>query len=116
MSTLANLPSPTLEGVISSLKEEEKRLKCRSGDATTNEDVKAFYARNGNEKNLKCHCCGRKGHVAAQCRHQDKPRLECNICGKVGNMENKCWSKNKHQSNVMINEASSSSHAGENLF
>lgn len=44
-----------------------------------------------NKSDAKCFCCGKKGHLANECRSKDK--LKCNNCNKTGHIAKVCMKK-----------------------
>lgn len=84
VTTLKNLPNPTLEGMISALQEEERKRNQR---ATSSEG--AFSAKYKQRK--PCKHCGKTNHLEKDC-FRIKP---CGICGKHGHRDSDCYSKKK---------------------
>lgn len=85
VTTLTNLPSPTLEEVEASLLEEEKRINKKTVSVTENalyNKVKSFTDK-GNSKTYPSQ------------RSNFKAQIKCTFCGKANHIENECYKKQR---------------------
>lgn len=85
VTTLKNLPNPSLEGIISALQEEERKREARK----TTEGAFAVQFKKGKFK--PCKHCEKTNHLAKDC-FKINP---CKICGKSNHNEKYCYAKGK---------------------
>lgn len=70
-------------------------MKADAGASSTS--VNYFKTKTQEEQQLKCFCCGRKNHIAPNCRYRDS--AVCKKCQGKGHFENVCnKSKNNNKS------------------
>lgn len=65
--TLTQMPSRTLEDMISALLAEEKRMKEGDLEVSSNSEI-ALYSKGRTNKNIECFYCRRRGHTALNCK------------------------------------------------
>ena len=51
--------------------------------------AKKTISKTTSQTDKECRCCGKTGHVFADCKMKDK---ECSVCGKVGHLKAMCRS------------------------
>lgn len=86
ITTLQNLPDLTLQGVITSLQDEEKKIK-RYDLVHTH----AFAVNKGINK-------------GGQFQNKSKNPMKCNFCGRTNHLEKDCFFKKKHSVNLVEEE------------
>lgn len=97
-------PIPSLESVINSLQEEEKKL-CKEGAiSSSTQDSGAYVV--SHKKFLRCPHCGKDNHLASKCFKV----TPCTKCGKVGHPPHRCYStkgepRRKGNINLVSNES-----------
>lgn len=89
VTTLKNLPTPTLEEIISSLQDEERKTKGRGDEAfyINKRSNKASFKGKG----IKCNHCGKTNHEEKDCYYKKK----CNFCHKMNHEEKDCYHKKR---------------------
>jgi hypothetical protein len=65
--TLTQMPSRTLEDMISALLAEEKRMKEGDLEVSSNSEI-ALYSKGRTNKNIECFYCRRHGHTTLNCK------------------------------------------------
>ena len=65
--TLTQMPSRTLEDMISALLAEEKRMKEGDLEVSSNSEI-ALYSKGRTNKNIECFYCRRRGHTVLNCK------------------------------------------------
>ena len=82
VTTLRNIPNPTLEGVIQSCLDEANKPSETHSSSTQ----EAFLA----SQVIKCTHCKKKGHKANNCWVKYPNKMKCNKCKQNGHITSKC--------------------------
>ena len=98
VTTLSNVPDPTLPGVIQSCLDEEKRTSHPS----SNVEHPSSQALVNTSSNIKCSYCCKKGHVANNCWKKFPNKMKCNKCKQTGHITSKCPNKEASTSTVNV--------------
>lgn len=105
VTTLKNLPDPSLEGCIASILEKEKELKANGSTSKSVFGEQALFTKT----DISCYHCGRRGHMKSNCRL--KHLSKCSICKKLGHEEDVCrFKQQRQQSNFMEEQSNDEQH------
>lgn len=106
VTTLKNIPNPTLEGVIQSCLDEEKRPKgaAESSNATTSSTNE--QALSHQVVKIKCAHCKKVGHLASNCWIKYPNKMKCNKCKQTGHITSKCPNKESEANFVTASTSS----------
>ena len=114
MEAMENLTLEVAKGKLLNQYERMKTTSSESKDAMTEKDDNTTVSFVGQDKrNYRCHKCGKKGHLRAQCRSKPKSdsnrngefrnqessqssSFRCYNCGKTGHIARNCRGKNQN--------------------
>lgn len=93
VTTLTNLPTITLEGIIQALQEEERKQKSRF----TNNHGGAYYTKTGYKGGNKNN---KNGPSKFSSTIKKKGKMKCNICKRTNHEDKDCYFNKRNQANL----------------